>query len=127
MEWKSEYSVGVTELDDDHKQLISIINRVVQAQDSGNSVQWALQELEAYVQRHFTREEERLTNVNYADFEEHKKEHQGFHDWLRSARITLAAEPEAGFYFGERLKEFLQNWLSHHILTTDMKYKGQIF
>ena len=126
MEWDDSYSVGVADLDDDHKKLISIINRVQEMKDSGKSMLWALEELEHYAQHHFSSEEAYLADVDYAELVEHKEEHQAFHDWLKSVRISLSSDPEAGFYLAERINDYLQKWLVNHILETDMKYKGQI-
>ena len=42
MEWKDSYSVGVDQMDDHHKRLIEIINKVDEADKAGKSVQWVL-------------------------------------------------------------------------------------
>ena len=124
MEWKDSYSVGVDKLDNDHKRLIDIINRVDEADKAGKSVQWVLEELRNYTEYHFKAEEERMKEAGYPDLEEHMREHKAFVQWLTTVERTYNLAPDAHFHIAETVNEYLREWLTHHILLVDMQYKG---
>ena len=123
IEWSDSYSVGVPALDDDHKRLIDIINRVEEAERKGASVPWVLEDLEDYARGHFRREEERMAAADYPGLAGHRERHQAFVEWLDTVRKTYAMDPEAQFHLAATVKDYLKNWLINHILATDMEYK----
>ncbi len=126
LEWKESYSVGIEQFDADHKKLIEIINRVVKADEAGGPVQWVLQELDNYARDHFQAEEERMASMNFPGLEDHRQEHEAFHEWLETIKVTFSMEPEAQFHLAKTVNQFLNHWLENHIFKTDMKYKDQI-
>ena len=111
VEWNDSYSVGVPALDNDHKRLIEIINRVDEAERAGNSVQWVLQELEDYAKRHFQREEERLEAIGFAGLAEHARQHHAFTEWVETVKQTYDLSPEAHFHLAATVRDYLRNWL----------------
>ena len=126
MEWKSSYSGGVPGIDNDHKRLIDIINRVEAAGGSRESVQGVLQELADYAREHFRREEEALRAADYPDLEKHVGEHGSFVDWLQMLRQTLGDTPTSQAHIATAVSNYLRTWLSNHILVTDMAYKDYL-
>lgn len=126
IEWRDSYSVGVPVLDEDHKQLISIINRVSKAASKKTPADWAIGELQDYARDHFAREEKLLEAAGFDGFDAHKREHKSFIDWLNTVKSTYRIDREAEFYLAETVSAYLRDWLNHHILETDMKYKGTI-
>jgi hemerythrin len=124
MEWKDSYSVGVDQMDADHKRLIAIINKVDEADKAGKSVQWVLEELRSYTEYHFKAEEERMKAAGYPDIEEHMREHKAFIQWLMTVERTYNLAPDAHFHIAESVNQYLSDWLTHHILLVDMQYKG---
>ena len=126
IEWQDAYSVGIDQLDADHKRLIDIINRVDDADRERRSITWALDELSDYARYHFTREEETMAAAGYAGIKAHKNRHREFLDWLRSVRLSLKMAPETQFHLGADLRDYLSRWLTGHILVEDMKYKGEL-
>ncbi len=125
-EWRDAFSVGVAKLDNDHKRLIALINRVDEAEKAGKSVQWALEELGSYAEVHFKAEEERLAAAEYPEIDEHKKEHKAFVEWLVTVERTYNLTPDAHFHIAETVNEYLRDWWTHHILLIDMQYKGRL-
>ncbi len=123
LEWKQSYSVGVTALDDDHKQLIDIINQIDQAGRFGLPLDHALYDLTHYARSHFEREEDRLRAVGYPDLDSHAAEHQSFIEWLRGIERSVAATPGENRPIAEMLGTYLRNWLINHILVVDMRYR----
>ena len=122
--WSDNYSVGVPVLDEDHKQLIAIINRVVDDIDNGRLSVWALSELEDYAREHFVREEAMLAAVHYEGLDEHKREHRQFVEWLQSVEHTEQLATDGYTHVGEIVSDYLKDWLINHILATDMDYCG---
>ena len=126
IEWWDAFSVGVAKLDNDHKRLIALINRVDEAEKAGKSVQWALEELRSYAEVHFKAEEKRLAAAEYPEIDEHKKEHKAFVEWLVTVERTYNLTPDAHFHIAETVNEYLRDWLTHHILLIDMQYKDRL-
>ncbi len=123
LEWKVTYSVGATELDDDHKQLIDLINRIDEAGRQGLALDHVLYDLTHYARSHFEREENRLRAVDYPGLEDHCAEHQAFIEWLRAVEQAVAATPEWQGDIADSLGTYLRNWLINHILVVDMRYR----
>ena len=118
MKWTAQMSVGVPELDADHRQLIEIINGL--ERPTGGSPEFVRQALVAlgrYAEFHFAREERVMASCGYEALAAHQQEHRGFAD-----RIHSYTEDE-----GERsrveLTDYLNEWLRHHILIVDMAYR----
>ncbi len=126
MEWQDTFSVGVTKLDDDHKRLIDLINRVDATEKAGKSVQWVLEELRNYAEVHFRGEEELMKAADYPEIEEHMREHKAFIEWLATVERTYNLAPDAHFHIAETVNEYLRDWLTHHILLVDMQSKGML-
>lgn len=126
VEWTDALSVGINVIDADHQNLIDIINRVLDAEREGTSVKWALGELAAYANDHFTREEKMMAAANYPDLAAHKKTHKAFIEWLQSLRTVYGADPGAEYYLAETMRAYLQTWLTNHIMKVDAEYKGKI-
>ena len=126
IEWAESFSVGVDQLDADHKQLINIINRVDAAQKANGSISWAIDELSDYARYHFKREERMMKDAGYTDQVDHRRRHKEFLEWLRSVQATLKMMPDAQYHLGADVRDYLGRWLTEHILVEDMKYKGEL-
>jgi hemerythrin-like metal-binding protein len=121
--WTEAMSVGVPELDDDHKVLIDVINQLeagLEGPAHGEVIGRCLNTLGRYAEFHFAREEKVMTACNFYAVDCHKSEHQrfirrirGFSDLCRDHRAAV----------GEELLDYLKNWLQHHILIQDMAYR----
>lgn len=123
IEWVSDYSVGVRQFDEEHKQLISFVNRLNTSILAG-STHFAMKEiltsLVNYTKIHFRHEEDFMLLYDYPNREKHKIEHEEltaqvtdfYNDFLAGkSKITLS------------LLKFLSDWLVNHILGSDMAYK----
>ena len=123
IQWSDTYSVGVPILDEDHKKLIDIINRAVEAYERGTAAGGIIGELEDYARYHFSREEELLRSVDYPELNDHVLEHGQFIEWLGAVRESARMAPDTNFYVAQTAGDYLKKWLITHILATDMKYK----
>ena len=76
--WDNSFSVGIEEIDEQHKKWISIINDLHDALMSGKNLGSitgkSLKAMEEYAHFHFSFEEEYLQKAGYPYLENHKKE-----------------------------------------------------
>ena len=123
-QWSEAISVGVTEVDDQHKVLIGILNRfflsVAQRKDS-EMVGEILEALIAYAKTHFVLEEQLMLDAGYNDakLEAHKTEHQAF---IAKLDQLSRKHLEDGKPISIEMIRFLKRWLYDHILVTDRGY-----
>jgi hemerythrin-like metal-binding protein len=121
--WSESLSVGVDAFNKEHQQLISLINELNNALLIGSSAKTmenTLARLAKYTEIHFNHEEEYMRLHDYPSYEGHRKEHEelkkqvaDYYEQLKSGRKS----------FSLSLLNFLKDWLTNHILGTDMKYK----
>lgn len=120
--WKPFLSVGVAVVDEDHKKLIKMINRLFGAalsSDPGQVLRGVLTELTDYVVFHFNREEEYMLLLNYPDYEEHKAEHQRLLEAV--GRFTRNLDSGLAMNLKDEIEMSLRDWLLSHILKQDMR------
>ncbi len=120
--WNEKYNI-VKEIDDQHKQLFAIINKLIDEINSTpkqESVNKIITEILDYKNNHFATEEKYFHQFNYAGTEEHEAAHRYFseqiikiNDKYLGDSVSLAFE----------LIDFLENWLIMHLMTIDQKYK----
>jgi len=122
MSWNDDFSVNNEELDNHHKELISILNRLYGEcleVDSDNCVGPKLDELLAYADYHFKAEEQYMHRIEYFEIDSHIEMHSGFTYKLEEIkRIPYASELEST----RELIVFIGKWLLHHVLVEDKKY-----
>ena len=87
--WKDEMSVGVAQLDDDHKGLISILNRLGEALHDDGDTRAALtlgfRALSQFMRVHFAREEHAMRAADYPGLEGHHPQHVDFIEEMTAA------------------------------------------
>lgn len=124
IEWDEKYSVGIQQIDEQHKQLIDLINALHDARcvDNGReSLATILHGLVSFAARHFTMEEDLLVQYEYPEFESHRREHDRFVQKVSDFHEDLNDGASA---LSDDVMYFLRDWLIHHILGTDMKYSS---
>ena len=123
IEWKDEYSVGVEEIDDQHKYFISLLNDLNNAIVAGKSRE-ELKELfrlvPDYAERHFATEEKYFDEFKYEGAAEHKQKHQELRDEIKRIAGTEGGR-EIDFY--GNIVYFLKDWLEEHLAQMDQKYE----
>lgn len=122
MIWNETYSVGVRELDDQHKELIRMINEMHYAMnnDKGQEVILIIvEQMYQYMEVHFSTEEGYMHEHNYLGLLAHQKQHEEFRAKARDLRERVNA---GEFVLSFEIVQFLSDWLQKHIMVTDMKY-----
>ena len=123
IEWKDEYSVGIKEIDDQHKYFISLLNDLYNAIMAGKSrkeLKDLFSYLADYAEQHFTTEEKYFDEFNYEGAAEHKLKHQEMRDEIEKIK-NMDDEKEIDFY--GNIVYFLKNWLEEHLAEMDQKYE----
>jgi len=122
MTWSNDLSVNVTQIDEQHKKLVGMLNDLHDAMKQGKGSDTSgkvLSGLVEYVASHFATEEKLMKEHAYPEYLKHKLEH----DSLTKQALDLQKQ----FHEGKpvltvELMKFLKDWLSNHILGTDKKY-----
>ncbi len=125
VEWSETMSVGVTVVDDDHKVLVDLINRVadsVRAGDEQDVVGSALNTLVAYTRYHFTREERLMEACGYPQVAAHRLLHEDLAGQV--SRLHRRYLEDSRSVIGAEFMAFLREWLIDHILVEDMDYRA---
>ena len=118
--WSRVLSVGVDEVDEDHRKLVhifNILNHAVRDGESGDYLAAVLEELINCTVWHFSHEERLMLKYRYDGAEEHRTEHR---ELIRSARELQQKVLQADRPLAEEHIQFLERWLTEHILTDDM-------
>ena len=120
--WQDKYSVGIKQIDDQHKQLITMINELNDAMLAGKGkevLMTVLNKLASYCVSHFDVEEKLFDTHGYPETADHKEKHHKM-----TAKVTaLIGEVQSGkSTVSIEVMNFLKNWLDKHIMETDKKY-----
>lgn len=123
IKWDESLSVGIQEIDDQHKELFDRINhllRTIGELHAQGELKKTLDFMEEYALLHFGAEEEQMILTNYGGYGEHKGQHDHMRDEISGLRARLDAEGP-----NEKLlvdaQELLVDWLQKHIKSIDMK------
>ncbi len=118
MVWKEEYSVGNAMLDEQHRRLIELVNRV----DGGEPLDDILAALQEYAEKHFRDEERLLESVGYPDLDKQQYQHAAFSAWLDRLYRDHCEEGDSAVTRHD-LQRYLRVWLANHLLVYDMAFK----
>jgi hemerythrin len=92
--WNESYKLDVTEIDNQHKKLFEIFDKLIDAMSQGKAkenAQTILAELDAYARTHFSNEEKYMQQFNYPDLNDHKEAHQFFYMKMNDFKASLNA------------------------------------
>lgn len=118
--WTAANAVGVAEIDAEHQQLFSMLNRLHRAMLGSvarEEVAQILSQLSTYAEQHFQREEEWMRRGGYAGAAGHTKLHDQFTARIRdlTERISLGES-----LVSIELCVFLMQWLKTHTSSADV-------
>ena len=124
--WSSDYSVNIPTIDEQHQELVNILNRLfvaVSRREGSKVIASILDALMSYTQTHFTLEERLMREANYKGLKPHMLEHKKLIDQLDqlTGKYMLDEKP---IYF--EMLSFLRTWLKEHIQGCDTKYSAAL-
>ena len=119
IEWQNDLSVGVSEIDDDHKRLLEIVNKFHDAYVNGSaksSMIETLTEIAEYATWHFDHEENIMRRLDFPDLKEHAAQHTNLLDQMGQ----ILADYEIGkAELTDEILNFLRDWIVIHLQTQD--------
>lgn len=121
MNWSDQLSVGVAEIDAQHKKLVEMINTFYDhmQEDNKTAMRELLISMAKYTMTHFKTEEELFAKYNYPKAQEHKKEHDAFITEVRSVQQRLS---QGEHVLTLELTQFVKKWVTDHIMGSDKEY-----
>lgn len=117
--WLPKYLLGNKDIDDKHEMIFTMLNDFYHKDEKQSAIILA-QHLTSYIDLQLESEENLLKQINYPDTEKHIKEHEE----LKANLMALIKKLD--HYTVEiqhKIAMFVYNWLTQHILQSDMLYK----
>ena len=128
-QWSDEYTLGVEEIDKQHRRLIELADQVYLVLndpwrlDKYNQILEVLGELKDYTIYHFKAEEEYMLKIGYKKRFSHAIAHNSFVEKLSA--VDLKEVDEAQEQYLMELLNFITDWIVTHIMKTDRLYTQQ--
>ncbi|AEE95232.1 bacteriohemerythrin [Mahella australiensis] len=126
IQWDQSLSVGIDEIDNQHKELFSRVNALLDACNQGKGKQVVgeiIDFLGDYVVTHFGAEERYMQQYGYPDYDAHKAMHDGFIDSFSELKKKFESEGP-GIQLVLLTNRTVVDWLINHIGNTDKALGG---
>ena len=120
--WSDALSVSDADIDQQHQQLVRMINDLHDAMRKGQtqSVMGNLfNRLLGYTAEHFSYEEQRMAACNYPNLAGHKAKHA---DLVRQATALQEKFASGNQHLNMKVMRFLKDWITNHIQKSDKDY-----
>ncbi len=117
-EWNDDYSVGVEEIDSQHKRFLQLIREAYALKQSGadnSRIQALLVELDKYLVFHTKSEELLMILYSYPQYEKQREEHSKLIQQVKEDLKTLPDNPDGL----TDLMIFLMKWFVNHTTYLD--------
>jgi hemerythrin len=122
--WRNEYSLGIDEIDEQHKVLVNCISSLeTSIEDPDEKQRWAaihyaIVQLSDYTRIHFTVEESVMRILGYPGLDAHIEQHRVFVSYLKDVeRKSITHDVRE-----DEIVSFLRKWLLTHIVNEDRQY-----
>ena len=126
LSWKPAYSLGIPSVDLEHREMIRMINQLYAGlgdKAEADDIEDALENIYAGIASHFALEERHMRDAGYAEYQDHKDQHEDLLDQIRDMMDDFERNPEAG---REILQKSLSDWFGHHFATFDARLHHQL-
>lgn len=121
-EWKEKYELGIENIDNQHKQILILINKIFNALKHSSRdkrfIEMVLNTLDAYVKEHFRFEEKLHAATKYPLTQDHKKQHRLFEQKVSSLNEKFTKE----FFDLRDVLDFLMGWFLEHTQDSDKQF-----
>jgi hemerythrin len=124
VEWDDNYSVGIPLVDNQHKGLVDITNKLFKGCLKGDEEARrffldTIHEGVDYVKYHFTTEEKIMERIQYPGFAAHKTQHQ---DFVRELVSKVQSFQMGKRFVPNMMVRYLRDWVLTHIAVSDKEY-----
>lgn len=120
--WSDDFSVDIQELDEQHKQLVNLINSLytgLASKHTAQAIEQVLDQLINYTTLHFAVEECLMRVFGYTGYDAHKCIHDRLIEQVTEyQRLYKNGDQTVGM----NLLYFLKDWLMTHISEEDKQY-----
>lgn len=126
LEWKSEYSVGIASMDDDHREMIDLINNVyakLGAAPETAAIEECMESIFTTISMHFALEERLMREAGYDEYVDHKDDHEELLDEVRELMDLFIADADNA---ADLLSEHLNAWFAVHFSSYDARLHGKL-
>ncbi len=121
--WSDEYSLGYSPIDEQHKQLLNLLDMLYAAEKADeplSNVSDVLFRLVVFTETHFAYEEMLLELVGFPKL----RKHSLYHEIMKSKTRDIVQDFRKSHSFDrEEVLIFLLDWWTNHILEEDMQYR----
>jgi hemerythrin-like metal-binding protein len=120
--WNSRYDTGIRLVDEQHRELFEIVERLRRLVQEGApraEVETLLGDLLVCSERHFATEETYMSKFAYPDLPQHVAEHAAM---LTSLRELSGRFQESHQAMALMVPTFMEGWLKHHISDGDFGF-----
>lgn len=123
VKWEDKYSLGLESIDEQHKELFRIANRIYELLknemilDKYDHIMEIIDELKNYTVDHFKDEEEYMKSIGYKKFLSHKVAHTDFLDKMENIDVNKIDNGHNEYLLS--ILDFVCVWLIEHILKED--------
>lgn len=122
LEWNDDLTLGIQEIDQQHEQLISLANQILDGfkhEKSKKEIKDALRNFIDFTSYHFGTEEEYFAQSNYTKSKEHILEHKAFIKKLKAFQTEYSSNKKTK---GGDISTYILSWISNHINIEDRLY-----
>lgn len=126
--WNDSMSVGLTDIDRQHQQLIAHVNQLTQAMNQGRGraeIEQTLEFLSRYATEHFAAEERYFDKYRCPAAQANRLAHARFVTTFQALRDRAQKEGATASLVLD-VKRDLADWLANHILTIDVQLKAYV-
>lgn len=119
--WKDDLSIGVDQIDNQHKELIARIDGLFEACNNGKGKEEVLKVIDylgEYVVTHFSDEEVLQKKYGYPEYDNHKKMHTQFIKDFEVLKGNLDKDGVSPSLI-IKMNKLLIDWLLNHIKKAD--------
>lgn len=122
IDWTDAFQVDNGPIDDQHRQLVAIVNKFDEAHSRGKGtriMEEILNDLMGYTQEHFSFEEKMMAEAEYPQLKQHQCQHRQLIQKLERVQFDFTSQ---GKRVTKEMREFLKYWLTSHILKDDKAF-----
>jgi hemerythrin len=121
VEWDNNYSIGIPLVDNQHKRLIDVTNKLFMGclrgdEEARRFFLKTIHEGVDYVKYHFTTEEKIMERINYPNLAVHRGQHQ---DFVRELVSEVQSFQGGKRFVPNMMVRYLRDWILTHIAVSD--------
>ena len=121
IEWCVQFNSGISELDAENRNLLDMINSLIEIQNAEEkdlqSLSFLLSQIQDYALRHFSHEESYMMQAHQEDFSDHKKQHIFFKKNLATFCFDMFTNQDETSL--DSFCEYLAKWFVFHTANFD--------